>query len=155
MGRRVWVPTIVLGALLFWGLETHGAPFFKPDVPDFYQHQQSGSDPAQPFNMPELAPADPPIVMQGGMERLMPGFTNGNWWEDGGGWCCVTAFVNSFYFLDRHGFRGLFDGDPTKPWQERMAFAIEDLAIGLLGLVPDGGDPTVRGRGRGATSPIP
>jgi hypothetical protein len=139
-------------ALLAWTSAVQGVPFFKPDLPDFYQHQKSGSDPAKAYNAPDLAPSDPP-------NPLRPGYTNPDWWEDGGGWCCIAAFTNSFYFLDKHGAPGLFDHSNLDPvvgppfhggrtWQERMAYAIEDLAIDTFGLQlggdPDGGGPRTR-----------
>src|SRR6266545_5900115 len=146
--HRPWTSQIivVIVAVLAWTASAQSVPFFKPDLADFYQHQKSGSDPARPFGIPALAPNDPPAPLQ-------PGYTNGNWWEDGGGWCCIAAFTNSFYFLDKHGFPGLFDHSNLDPvvgppfhagrtWQERMAYAIEDLAIDLFGLTlgpdPDG-----------------
>ncbi len=140
--------------LLAWLPDAYGIPFFKPNLPDFYQHQKSGSDPAKPYGIPALAPDDPP-------NPLRPGYTNGNWWEDKGGWCCIAAFTNSFYFLDKRGFHGLFDHSEKSPsglggrpedqgrsWQERMAYAIEDLAIDTFGLGlngdPDGAGPRTR-----------
>lgn len=153
---------LIVAAVWLWAPGAAGGPlFFKPDLPDFYQHQKSGSDPAKPFKQPDLAPADPPIVVDPvtGMEQIKPGFTNGNWWENSGGWCCVAAFVNSFHFLDRNGFPGLFNGDPAKPWQQRMAFAIEDLAIDFLGLIPngdpDGAGPRMRSDKGGPRKSIP
>jgi len=128
-------------ALLGCIAPVHATPFFRPDLPDFYQHQKSGSDLTKPYNNPGWPPnpGHPPDAQP---NPLKPGYNNGNWWEDGSGWCCAAAFTNSFYSLDKQGFVGLFDhsakspsglggtpADQDKTWQERMAYAIEDLRI--------------------------
>jgi hypothetical protein len=108
-------------------------PFYKtPFVPDFYQHQKSGDGANVPGE--NLGPGfnDPPPTGPAAQPATVPDYaTTPNWWEKGGGWCCVAAFVNSFYFLEKaYGIMGLFTrpGGETKSWQEQMIFAIEDMA---------------------------
>jgi hypothetical protein len=119
---RTFVPCCFLLAGIGWA----GPVFFKPNIPDFYQHQKAGplvnvpNDSDMNFNNPVPQPAVVPSY------DLSP-----TWWEDGGGWCCVAAFVNSFYFLEKtDGYDGLFTrtGGEGKSWQELMIYAVEDMA---------------------------
>jgi hypothetical protein len=134
----------IVGAII--GAPAFGGPiFFKNFVPDFYQHQKSGPDTNVPLER------DVKFGYTGPAPAAVPSYdTTPEFWEQGGGWCCVAAFVNSFYFLEKnYGITGLF----TRPdkeaefekakgrlptWQEEMIFAIEDLAkdMGLDGMTP-------------------
>ncbi|MGD9614907.1 MAG: PEP-CTERM sorting domain-containing protein [Alphaproteobacteria bacterium] len=123
--------------LFCWGLAAYPAqalPFFKPFLPDFYQHQKAGPT----VNVPNDADVDFGNAAPQPPNNQIPSYAmTPDWWEDGGGWCCITAFVNSFYFLEkRYDWNGLFtrpDG-AGKTWQEQMVYAIEDMAIEVFGL---------------------
>ncbi len=149
LGLSVLIATTVIGA------PAYGTPIFvKPNVPDFYQHQKAGDDANKDplvdkaFDSPAPRgpaprPADPPGV---------PSYDTGtNWWERGGGWCCVTAFVNSFYFLEKtYGFTGFFTRPEAEAafaathmgnlptWQQEMIYATEDMArdLGFTNMIP-------------------
>lgn len=104
--------------------------FIKPHVPDFYQHQLAPDavnvekDADIDFNKAQPKRATVPAYDQTPL-----------WWEDGGGWCCVAAHVNSFYFLEKqYGYDGLFtrDGGELQPWLNQMTYAIEDMAEDLF-----------------------
>ena len=93
--------------------------YIQPNVPDFYQHQKSGplvNVPGENLNFTNPVPQPP--------ANEIPSYSmTPDWWENGGGWCCITAYVNSFYYLEQQfGFTGLF----TRPdgaghtWQEQM-----------------------------------
>lgn len=127
-----WVGTLVLAGFLLVPSAARAVPYFLPNLPDFYQHQLSGpkvnveNDALIDFAPPDAMPASAPNYDM-----------TVNWWEDGFGWCCVTAFVNSFYYLEkRFNWPGLFTrpGGEKKTWQEQMVYAIEDMAIKYFGL---------------------
>jgi hypothetical protein len=142
-----FVRQTLLVILLVWCLSfaANAAPTFLPDIPDFYQHQKSGSDAANlPYKMPTgVNPVPRPAT-------FTPGYANPtdrSWWEWGynpntagstggesGGWCCVAAFTNAFYFWDIHGFSGLFNHGGVQPLLNRANFAIEDLAVDFFGM---------------------
>ncbi len=96
-------------------------------VADFYQHAKSfqGVSTGDPYPTPPDAKPGP----------LEPGYANGNWWEKGGGWCLTTAWVDALYYWSKNGAPGVFDHSnhagvhAGKSWQERFAYANEDLAI--------------------------
>jgi uncharacterized repeat protein (TIGR01451 family) len=119
--------------LLTWISDAYSdtVPFFKPDLPDFYQHQKSG-----PFVNVEMDRDMDFSKTPAGRPGTVPDYDlTTEWWEKGFGWCCVAAFVNSFYYLEKHfGYDGLFTrtGGEEKTWQEQMVFAIEDFAINLF-----------------------
>jgi hypothetical protein len=125
--------------------------FKNPFVPDFYQHQKAGNNANRP------AERDVTFDDAAARPATVPDYaTAPNWWENGGGWCCVVGIVNSLYWLEQaYGIQGLY----TRPdkeaafqaangraptWQERAIFAIEDLAkdMGLTGL-PGLADPPI------------
>jgi hypothetical protein len=125
--------------------------FKDPFVPDFYQHQKAGD------NANQALERDVRFNDAAPRPGVVPDYaTTPNWWENGGGWCCVVALVNSFYFLEEaYGIEGLFTRADKEAefqraqgraptWQERMIFAIEDLAkdMGLTGL-PGLADPAI------------
>jgi len=120
-----YISLAFIAAITFVGA-AHGGPFFKPDLPDFYQHQKAGplvNVPNEALNFTNPVP----------QPATVPSYDVGpTWWENGGGWCCVTAFVNSFYYLEKHfGYDGFFTrtGEPAgTTWQQEMIFAIEDFA---------------------------
>ena len=123
------------------------APIYVPDVPDFYQHQKSVSDPAEPmFNIP-FGGGVQNVPIENRPNPIQPGYDSNKWWEYTGGWCCITAFVDDFYKLDKQGFTGVFDhsnrgvADQGKTWQQRSSYATEDFGIRYQGLVPDPADP--------------
>ncbi len=135
-------PAVVL--LVLAASPALGAPVFEPHLPDFYQHQQSHQMqwPTNPASAYPGAPDTEP-------NPLNPGYANGNWWEDTGGWCRTTAWANAMYHFDQLGFGGLFDhskppaSDPVhnnKNWLQRFAYANEDLSIraGLGCIGPSG-----------------
>ncbi|MDJ0729134.1 MAG: PEP-CTERM sorting domain-containing protein [Crocosphaera sp.] len=136
--------TTILGSVI-WASAAYSATFFKPHLPDFYQHQKAGPD-VQTEDESKVVPGFPSAAPKPGnvpSYDLIP-----NWWEKNGGWCCVTAFVNSFYFLEKnYGYHGLFTrtGGETKNWLEQMIYAIEDFAedffFGGLPALPPGEDP--------------
>jgi hypothetical protein len=67
-----------------------------------------------------------------------------NWWEDGGGWGCITACVDSFYYLEKQfDFTGLRPDSVGHTWQEQMVYAIEDMANDVFGLTGLSITPTV------------
>jgi hypothetical protein len=131
------------------GTPAFGSPiFFKNNVPDFYQHQKSGPDTNVPLDN------DLRFGYAGPAPGAVPSYdTTPEFWEQRGGWCCVAAFVDSFYFLEKtYGITGLFtrpdkeakfekDNMRKPTWQEQMIFAIEDLAqdMGLDGMTPIAG----------------
>ena len=111
--------------------------YIQPNLPDFYQHQKSGplvNVPGENLDFTNPVPQPP--------ANQIPSYdTTPDWWENGFGWCCVTAYVNSFYYLEKQfGFTGLF----TRPdaaghtWQEQMVYAIEDMANDVFGLTTGG-----------------
>jgi hypothetical protein len=109
--------------------------FYKPHLPDFYQHQLA----ADVTNVENDADLDfaPDAPLPGGK----PSFDlTDKWWEAGGGWCCVSAHVNSFYFLEAHwGYKGLYTPDTGagKSWLELMVYATEHMAVDYIyGAVP-------------------
>lgn len=110
------------------------APVMLADVPDFYQHQLSGSDPSAPFGRPGLFagysdPLTPTYSTRVPIDDGGPGIQ----WERNGGWCYITAFTDVFYRLDRQGVSGLFDHGGDRTWLERMNYAIGDFAIKAWG----------------------
>ena len=137
--RRMVLFGVVLDVVAL-GLGASAAPTFLPDIPDFYQHQKSGSNAANiPYKFPTGAnPVPRPAT-------FTPGYANPtdrSWWEWGynpdtagstgggaGGWCCIAAFTNAFYYWDVHGFSGLFNHGGVEPLLNRANYAIEDLAI--------------------------
>jgi hypothetical protein len=130
---------VVVVTAFVWVADAHSAPFFKPHLPDFYQHQKSGpkvnveDDDKIDFSNPTPRP------------NTVPSYDLATeWWENGGGWCCVAAFVSPFYYLEKQfGYDGLFTrtGGEAKTWQEQMVFATEDFAVNLI---PDGTETIAR-----------
>lgn len=127
--RRPGLLTLAVFAIL--GIvNAHALPIYKPDIPVFYQHQKSyqGEWPTDPPTGRPRAPDNPP-------DPLVPGYSNGSWWENTGGWCGVTAWANCFYNWDENGYPGLFDhsnqgpAHQNKNWLERFAYVNEDIAI--------------------------
>lgn len=111
------------------------AQFFKPHVPDFYQHQKAppqinveSEDDIVADNFSHSAPRP----------ATVPSYDTGpTWWENGGGWCCVSAYVNSFYYMEKNfGYDGFFTrtGGESRTWQEQMIYATEDFANTLIEL---------------------
>jgi hypothetical protein len=114
---------------------TSAAVTYKAGVPDYYQHQKSLQTTwdwkKDPYPGPPDAIPSP----------LKPSYTGKNWWESTGGWCSTTAWVNALSYADtKLGATGLFDhskghlsGLPEhsapRTWQEKFAYANEDLAI--------------------------
>jgi hypothetical protein len=129
---RQWVRRLGLILISFLAplSAAYSAPYIKPDLAAFYQHQKSGADFSNPpWNIPANAPDPPP-------SPLAPSYDlTRNWWEDQGGWCGTTAWINSFYYWDRNGYPGLFDHSSLgtnhqgRTWLERFVYANEDLAI--------------------------
>jgi hypothetical protein len=105
----------------------------QPNLPDFYQHQKSGpavNVPGENLDFSKAAPRPDPSHVPS--YDLTP-----NWWESGGGWCCIAAYVNSLYYLEKtFDFPGLFTrpGGDAHTWQEQMIYAIEDMASQVFGL---------------------
>ena len=125
--------------------------FKNPFVPDFYQHQKAGDDANR------AAERDVTFDDAAARPATVPDYaTSPNWWENGGGWCCVAAIVDSLYWLEQaYGIQGLYTradkeaafqaaNGRAPTWQEKMIFAIEDLAkdMGLTGL-PGLADPAI------------
>ena len=110
------------------------APVFLPDLPDFYQHQLSGSDPSKPFDRPAnfAGYANPTTPVYSNIIPLDNGGP-GVQWERNGGWCYITSFTSAFYQLDKNGASGLFDHGGNYNWLERMNYAIADFAIHAWG----------------------
>lgn len=88
---------------------------------DFYQHQK----------------ADPKADASWIPNPLKPAYDNKNWWEQQGGWCGTTAWVNAIYAQEAR-FNGIFDNSKRKGadashkgkgWLDRFNYANEDLAI--------------------------
>ena len=141
ISRALYSATIAMSLFIApcaWALPI---PFFKmPFVPDFYQHQKAGDGANVPgenltfAGAPPLGPAPQPATV--------PDYaTAPNWWENGFGWCCISAHVNSFYFLEKaYSIKGLFTraGGENRTWQEQMIFATEDMAKDVF---PQLGDP--------------
>ncbi|WP_062261185.1 hypothetical protein [Endozoicomonas arenosclerae] len=94
---------------------------FRPHVPDFYQHQQSGPERFNP-------PGSPPLP-------LSPGYDNGEWHEADGGYCMYTALTNAFYALEKQFGLMLFDftqlgtRHKNRSWLERAIYLLEDMVI--------------------------
>src|SRR5258706_14969647 len=86
----------IVGAII--GAPAFGGPiFFKNFVPDFYQHQKSGPDTNVPLER------DVKFGYAGPAPAAVPSYdTTPEFCEQGGGWCCVAACVNSFYFLEKN-----------------------------------------------------
>jgi hypothetical protein len=144
---------VVFGVVLHvlaLGISATAAPTWLPDIPDFYQHQKSGSDGA---NAPYKFPTGANTVARPAI--FTPGYANPtdrSWWEWGynpntagstggaaGGWCCIAAFTNAFYYWDVHGFNGLFNHGGVQPLLNRANYAIEDLAIDYFDMNGTGG----------------
>lgn len=144
--RAVSTSAAAAAFLLAGGLATtaDGAVVRRGDTPRFYQHQQ-GFQGVFPGAMPPV-PWAPPTPPDAAPAPLQPGYNNGNWWENGGGWCSVTAWVNALYYWDKNGYAGLYDhtnlggqhvAQPPPPvgppapwtWSHRFAYANEDLGI--------------------------
>jgi len=131
---HVWVAMAFLGILLLEEAPVR-AQFFKPHVPDFYQHQKAppqinveSDDDIVADNFSHSAPRP----------TTVPSYnTEPNWWENRGGWCCVSAYVNSFYYMEKNfGYDGFFTrtGGENRTWQEQMIYATEDFANTLIEL---------------------
>src|SRR5262245_30651590 len=107
---RGWTRRMILCGVLLevaaLGVSASAAPTFLPDIPDFYQHQKSGSDAANaPYKFPTGANTVPRPA------AFTPGYANPtdrSWWEWGynpntagstgggaSGWCCTAAFTNA------------------------------------------------------------
>lgn len=102
-GQRALFIAVLATALLIWAPSALATPFCKSDLPDFFQHQKSGPK----VNVPgENLDFDNPVPRP----ATVPSYDlTTQWWENGGGWCCVTAFVDSFYYLEKHfGYDGFF-----------------------------------------------
>ncbi len=123
----------VVGLGLTTAMAKADAIYIQPNLPDFYQHQKSGplvNVPGEDLNFTNPVPQPP--------DNQIPSYSmTPDWWENGGGWCCIAAYVNSFYYLEKQfDFTGLF----TRPdgvghtWQEQMVYAIEDMANDVFGL---------------------
>ncbi len=98
-----WLLVVAIGG--FAGTAA-GAVTWRPNVPDFFQHQRWGSDgtipggaagagdPTWEANYSPAVPAGP-----GGVPPAMP--------EDGGfgGWCWQTAVTNQLYYFRQRGYR--------------------------------------------------
>jgi hypothetical protein len=127
--------TLTLALALFGGLRTGlAAPVYLADLPDFYQHQLSGSNGANAFNIPgPFAGYSNPTTASYDLTQPVDTGGPGVQWERNGGWCLITAFTDAFYQLNQHGAPGLFDHGGTHTWLERSAYGIEDLAIKTFG----------------------
>jgi hypothetical protein len=100
----------------------------------FYQHQKGtttkywtanpatqvrgaypGPDDPKPANVPSYAKAGDADYKK--------------WWEPGGGWCAVTAWVNDLYYVDGRGNPNIFvhAADVGKSTMQRYDYANEDL----------------------------
>lgn len=88
---------------------------------DFYQHQKS----------------DPKADATWIPSPLNPAYDSKNWWEQKGGWCGTTAWVDAIYSQESR-FNGIFDNSKRKgadashngkTWLDRFNYANEDLAI--------------------------
>lgn len=112
-----------------------GAPVYLSDLPDFYQHQLSGSDASNPFSRPGnfAGYSDPTVPSYSNLQPLDDGGP-GIQWERNGGWCHIASFTDVFYQLDKRGAYGLFDNGGEHTWLERMNYAISDFAIKTWGL---------------------
>jgi hypothetical protein len=121
-------------ALAFAAPAGRATPVFLPDLPDFYQHQLSGSDPSKPFDRPAnfAGYANPTTPVYSNIIPLDSGGP-GVQWERNGGWCYITSFTSVFYQLDKNGASGLFDHGGNYNWLERMNYAIADFAIHAWG----------------------
>lgn len=115
------------------GANASAALYVQPDLPDFFQHQKASAFvnvPGENVDFTHAAPQPP-------ADQIPSYGPTPRWWESGSGWCCISAYVNALFSLEtRFDFPGLFtrpDAD-GHPWQERMIFAIEDMANKVLGL---------------------
>lgn len=111
---------------------------YKDRVPDFYQHQKSFQTKWDWKASPRPAYPGPPDAIP---SPLKASYNAGNWWESTGGWCQTTAIVDALAYVDKElNAPGLYDhsrghlsGLPehaaAHTWQERYAYANEDLAI--------------------------
>lgn len=144
----VWVAVLLCNTALS---VARGAPIYIPDLPDFYQHQWSGSSAVAPYNNPGAGTAKP-FALPGGAggayaNPATPSYVRavpvanagpGVQWENTGGWCWPASFTDILYQLDHHGAAGLFThtpglGDPAAPtWLQRMTYAIEDTEIKMF-----------------------
>jgi len=129
-----WRHFALVCAIIFTATVVQSAPVFLSDIPDFYQHQLSGSDPSRPFNRP--------TNFSGYLNPITPVYSNiipsddggpGIQWERNGGWCYITSFTSVFYQLDKRGASGLFNHGGNYTWLERMNYAIADFAIHAWG----------------------
>jgi hypothetical protein len=102
----------------------------KRNLPDFYQHQLARDS----ANVENDALLD--FGPDGPVPAGKPSYDlTDKWWEKGGGWCCVAAHVNSFYFLEKtYGYDGLFtpEGGDARTWLELMVYSIEHMAIDYI-----------------------
>ena len=108
------------GAILGLPSMVLGAAYFQSNIPDFYQHQNSGD---VFFKAPGYVPPAPKP------NPLLPSYNSLDWWEYNAGWCAVTAWESAFYALDRRGMGGLFTHDSGKTWLQQMRYGIEDFEI--------------------------
>ncbi|MBL8761470.1 MAG: hypothetical protein JNL50_09230 [Phycisphaerae bacterium] len=100
----------------------HAGVTWSSQLPaDFYQHQKS----------------DPKADGTWIPNPLKPAYDSKNWWEQKGGWCGTTAWVNAIYAQEAR-FNGVFDNSKRKGadashkgkgWLDRFNYANEDLAI--------------------------
>lgn len=125
---------LVVLALMSLTVVSRATPVYESDLPDFYQHQLSGSDPSAPFNRPGSFSgySDPSVPSYSTLQPYNDGGP-GIQWERNGGWCHITAFTDVFYQLDKNGASGLFDHGGDYTWLERMNYAISDFAIKAWG----------------------
>ncbi|MGH9719639.1 MAG: hypothetical protein ACRD8O_05465, partial [Bryobacteraceae bacterium] len=109
------------------------APFYLPDVANFYQHQKAfqGQYPAWnpdgTWKAPNADPLpDPPDPAEAAAAYNSPK----NWWERGGGWCCTTAVSDLLYSIQKNYYPtgpALFWGELGHTWFEYMNFGIEQF----------------------------
>jgi len=136
---RYWFPGIcILGFAL---AEAGFGGTIEFNVPDFYQHQRS---PTPAVNQEDDTKID--FSKAAAKPASAPSFDlNGpTWWEDGGGWCCMSALVDNFYYLEKaFGWQGFFTrgdrSDPAKKfdntlgdWQQQMVYDTEDAALNII-----------------------
>jgi hypothetical protein len=133
----VWIyrRATIGSALLGLTIGASAAPVYLSDLPDFYQHQLSGSDASNPFARPaNFAGYSDPAVPDYSNTQPLDDSGPGVQWERNGGWCYIASFTDVFYQLDKRGASGLFDHGGEHTWLERMNYAISDLAIHVWGL---------------------
>jgi hypothetical protein len=140
-GRRGYcISALVLAVALLGGSRAAPAAIvYLPDLPDFYQHQLSGSDAGNMYNIPaNFAGYTDPLAPSYSLTQPVNTGGPGVQWERDGGWCLIAGYTDAFYQLDLHGASGVFNHGGVHTWLERMAFGISDLAIDTFGF---GGAP--------------